>query len=57
MIIEFSNKKENIILATGQNTILGVDYTLQREKFIKQALEYGDALSYLLHLLEKADQE
>ena len=31
-----------IMTATGQNTILGVDYTLQKEQCIKEAQKYSE---------------
>lgn len=43
-----------IMAATGQNTILGVDYTLQKEHCIEQAEKFDQVTSTVSGMLSQA---
>lgn len=42
-----------IMLATGQNTILGVDYTLQKNRCIEAAIKHDETMAKIRHLLSQ----
>lgn len=46
-----------IMAATGQNTILGVDYTLQKEHCIEQAEKFDQVTATVRDMLDQAKTE
>lgn len=40
-----------IMMATGQNTVLGVDYTLQKEQCLKEAQKYSEIASEVAEMI------
>lgn len=45
-----------IMAAIGQNTVLGVDYTFQKEKFLEQARRFNYINQSVWYLYEKSEK-
>lgn len=45
--------KGAIMAATGENVILGVDHTLQRERCIEEAKKYNESMNAVSDLLDR----
>ena len=44
-----------IMVATGQNTVLGVDYSLQKDRCLKAAYKYDETMKKLRNFLSQVE--
>lgn len=43
-----------IMATTGQNTVLGIDHTLQKERCMEEARKYNESLNSFSNLISRA---